>query len=159
MSRTPIASSFVEQFERAWVMWHDTIADVPDDHWATGEDDYLIPARQAYHTIMAAERYVSDLPSAEYMATRKYGLDWMGPAVEMPSKRELLSDLEWIQDKTKDWLERTGDEGLLQKETLSPWAGERVLDRALYLLRHTHHHLGELAAELKRRDIPRAPWK
>ena len=51
------------------------------------------------------------------------------------------------------------DEGLLADEPLYPHAGTKVLGRALYPLRHTQHHLGELHSELRRRDIARPQWQ
>jgi len=154
----PIVSSLKEQFRRALKIWRDAVSNIPDDQWKTCEIEYLIPARQVYHMILAAERYASVLSPDEYMRTRKYNLNWLGPVDGMPDKDESLKDIQWIEDKIMKWLDDLGDEGVLAEETLSPWTGDTVLDKALYLLRHTHHHLGELNAELVRRDIPRPEW-
>jgi hypothetical protein len=39
-----------------------------------------------------------------------------------------------------------------------PWTGGTRLDRAIYSLRHSQHHLGQINAELRRKGVSRGEW-
>ena len=159
MEKGKITGTLVDQFRKSWDTLRNLVDIVPDQQWNTGADDYLIPARLAYHIIQAAERYVSELDSEEYLRTRKHNLDWQGPAAELPAKSDFFGDVDWIQKKAEKWLVETGDDGLLQAETLYPHTGQRTLDKALYLLRHNQHHLGEMLAEVRHRGYYKDVWQ
>ena len=51
------------------------------------------------------------------------------------------------------------DETLLEPETVHPWSGQTRMDKTLYVLRHSQHHLGAVEAELSRRGIKAATWE
>ncbi len=154
-----VTASLIGQFRRSWDTCRNLIELVPDQQWQTGADDYLIPVRLAYHIIKAAERYASSLASEEFLRTRRFGLDWQGPAASLPGKDAMLEAVDWMQTQAEKWLTETGDDGLLQEEELYPHTGQRTLDRALYLLRHNQHHLGEMLAEVRHRGSYKDVWQ
>ena len=87
-------------------------------------------------------------------------MDWEGAKPEqLPTQEQTLLYLNEVQPKVEDWLKETSDSELLSPDTEYPWTGGSVLSRALYLLRHNQSHLGELNAELRRRELPRAKWR
>ena len=59
-----------------------------------------------------------------------------------------------VRDQVDDWLSHD----LLALDAAYPWTGGTRLDRAIYLVRHTHHHVGELWSEIKRRGHPLPDW-
>ena len=52
-----LAESLLESLSLTWDMYDDAIKEIPDEHWSTGEIDYLIPARLIYHVLEAADYY------------------------------------------------------------------------------------------------------
>lgn len=157
--QNPIVSSLIDNFGRAWTMWRDAIQAFPEGDWRKGDVDYLIPVRHAYHMLMTTERYTCGLPGDEYMRVRQHGLDWLGDTDMLLDKDEMLEHLAWAHRQVEKWLQSLGDEGLLSTERLYPHTGQLVLGRALYLLRHLQHHLGDLEDEITRRGYPGARWR
>lgn len=118
------------------VLWmlEDGIRKTPDERWRSGADDYLIPARIAYHILKGMEFLTNELPSVEFLRTRRFKLDWLGAVDAMPDRADLLEDLAWVREKVMSWLPEAGMEGP---------EGTQPVQKALYYLRHAQHHLGE----------------
>ncbi len=146
---TAIRQAYSDTF---WML-EDGIRKIPDDQWRSGPDDYLIPARIAYHIFKGLEWLTNALPREEFLRTRKYQLDWLGPVDPLPSRDELLADLPSLQAKVMSWLDEAN------KRDLSGPEGQELVSKALYFLRHTQHHIGEysIIARLIHCDSPE--WK
>jgi len=131
-------SKMIEELESAYEstlhMLTDGIEKMPDDVWRKGADQYLIPVRIAYHTIIGLEWLATELPPEEHKHTRRYDLNWMGSVDEMPSREEMLQDIQWIRGRIDRWFEKWA-----QAEAGSQ-GGEERLGKALYFLRHSQHH-------------------
>ncbi len=140
-------------FDDAIWMFADGIRKIDDPHWKQGPDDYLIPARIAYHLLKSFEWLINVLPREEFLAFRKYKLDWLGPVEPMPGREEMLGDLDLLRQQVKIWLEEAG-----HLDPAGPEAGEKVA-KALYFLRHVQHHIGEysIIAHLLHCETPE--WK
>lgn len=146
------------QYVRSWRMVEEAIVQIPADTWTTGAVDYLTPARTAYHIVETVEFYSGETP-ADFPWGHRFGGDWEGMAQEdLPSQKAVLAYLADVKPKVEAWLRTLGDAGLLAADPAFPWTGGRMLDRALYLLRHTHHHVGELWSEIKRRGQSLPDW-
>jgi len=130
---------FCNAYTDAFWMLEDGIRKMSDDGWRTGPDDYLVPARIAYHLLKSFEWLTNELPREEFLATRKYKLDWLGPVEPMPSREEMLAQLPGLQSKVMDWLVEAG-----QLAASDPLAQQKT-EKALYFLRHTQHHIGEFS--------------
>ncbi len=158
-----IGTALTEHFTRAWETCRAAINDIPEEQWRTGEVDYLIPSRLMYHTLEAAEFYARGTPKGfDWGANqRRFGVDWEGATPEqLPTKEQSLTYLDEVQAKVEAWLKDASDSDMLSPDTEYPWTGSSVLGRALYVLRHTQSHLGELNAELRRRGLAaRAKWR
>jgi hypothetical protein len=86
-------------------------------------------------------------------------MDWEAtPADQLPDRRPVLQHIDKVEKAVADWLDGLCDEGLLSAETGYPWTGTRQLGRALYLLRHTQNHIGEVNSEPRRRGLRRGKW-
>lgn len=149
-----------EQFSRCWAMWRVEIENISDEQWQSGDIDYLIPVRHACHIAETADFYTGDIAVDRFSWGTAYGGgDWEGTAASaLPDRLATLALLEQMSILVDARLAAIS-ETQLHTPSIFPWTGATLLDALLYLLRHTQHHLGEMHAELRRRNIPRAEWK
>lgn len=159
-----LLASIVAQYGNAWAMLDQTIKAFPEQDWRTSDLSYLTPARIAYHTIETVDYYArSDM--SEFVWGHRAGVDWeSSQAEDLPDQTATLEYLSDIRVANDVWLHDIAGVGphamgLLAPDSQFHGEGFCYLDRALYVLRHTHQHMGELAAELRRRDQPRPGWR
>ena len=63
------------QYKAAWSMLDETIEAFDNDGWRSGDSDYAVPARLAYHTIETGDYYFHhNLAAFEW--ARRFGVDW-----------------------------------------------------------------------------------
>lgn len=154
-----IAESLSNAFARTWEMYRSAINDIPEEHWRSGDDGYLIPARLAYHVFEAAEFYSGKTPKG-FEWGHRFGADWEGATTEqLPTEEQALAYLEEVRERVDTWLRGMSDSDLLSHDSEFLWTGSSFLDRALYLLQHNRQHIGEINAELRRRELPRVHWR
>ena len=153
-----------DQWSRVWDMWEEMICTIPDDEWAKGEIDYLTPARHVIHTLGCAFELTGDFPLDQYDPSEWYGAEVKVNPFEIPSeilwsKEVALTKLAETRVILEDRLTKSDDETLLEPEKAHPWSGRTRMDKMLYVLRHSQHHLGAVEAELSRRRIEAATWE
>ncbi len=134
-------------YQDALEMLEDGLRKTPDECWRTGADDYLIPARIAYHILKGLEWLTNDLPREEFLASRRFRLDWLGPVEPMPDRAVLLEELQWVRSRVLDWL--------LAKDP----ADSLVVEKALYHLRHVQQHIGEYGIIARLGKFSEPEWK
>jgi hypothetical protein len=155
-----MVSELEEQFRRQWDTLRDLVGAVPEGQWNAGEMPHLVPGRLVYHILSGAEVYARSCTFEDYLARRRFGLDWQTvPAAELPDRQTTLRGIDELEKDTAAWLESLGNEGLMSSDDGFPWTGSRKIGRAVYLLRHTQNHIGEANAELRRRGLPRGKWR
>jgi uncharacterized damage-inducible protein DinB len=162
MSTSRIVGSLTDHFERMWAILREAIEAFPEEQWRTGDVEHLIPARQALHIVGTADFYSGDWEGARFPWDGRTGCDWEdAPREKLPSREQLLAYLDDVRARIEAWLTKRGDGGLTGEpaDKRFPWTGECELGRALHLMRHAHHHLGKLHAELRRRGIDRPEWR
>jgi hypothetical protein len=148
-----------DQFQRQWKTLRDLVSDLPDEQWKTGEIFHLVPARLIYHILAGTEVYARSTSYEEYKSRQIFTLDWeVAPSEELPARNKTIAHIENMQKAVGAWLESLGDEGLVESDEGFEWAGSRKIGRAVYLLRHTQNHIGELNSELRRRGLSRGKW-
>ncbi|MBT5874956.1 MAG: hypothetical protein HOH43_16175 [Candidatus Latescibacteria bacterium] len=159
-----LLASIDAQYENAWTMLCETIEAFRQQDWRSADFSYLTPARLAYHTIETVDFYARRNMS-EFVWGHRAGIDWESTdADRLPDQ---IATLEYLGDTrvaNSEWLQSiasigTQTGGLLAPDVQFHEEGMCYLDRALYVLRHTHQHMGELAAELRRRGLPRPGWR
>jgi len=153
-----LVDSLLEAYKLIWDMYDSAIQDVPEEHWRTGEIDYLIPARLVYHAVQTGDFYTEETPDDFPWGHRFGGGCFEVPPEGLPTKEQAQAYHDEVREKVTEWIKRTGDPGLMSKEEAFPWTGGVILGRALYLLGHYRQHFGELNAELRWRDLPRINW-
>jgi len=148
-----------DQFDAAWSLLADTIVAFDDASWRRAGPGDLVPARLIVHILETADYYTHpDLGSYKWGA--RFGIDWEAAQTgELPDKRDLIAYLDDVRRKVAGWTGHLGDDGLLAPDEDFQDEGMCALDRGLYVLRHTHHHVGELFALLKEWNLPRPGWR
>ena len=155
-----LASILTGQWTRVWNMWEEMIRAIPESEWRTGDIDYLIPARHCVHVLLCDDAFTQDIPLDQYDDSKLFDVrEWGTPPGELPNKQMALSKIAESREIVRERLEQLDDAILLEPEKVHPWAGQTRLEKLLYVLRHSQHHLGEINAELTRRGIRAAIWK
>ena len=154
MDTETLSAILNRQFERSWRMFREAVEALSAEEWRASEIQYLTPARTAYHVVETAEFYSSDTPDGFPWAHR-FGYDWEAEVEpeQLPTQDDILSYLADVRPQVQAWIDRVD---LSAPDAAFSWTGGAILDRALYLLRHNHHHVGEMWSEIKRRghDLP-----
>jgi len=147
-----------DQYAAAWSL-SDAVDALDVDAWRRVGPGDLVPARLAVHILETADYYVApDLTSFDWGG--RFGIDSETASPdEFPCKTALIAYLDEVQRRCVHWIEQLGDEGLLAPDHVFHDEGMCHLDRALYVLRHTHHHLGELFVLLRAWDLSRPGWR
>ena len=152
-----IGEALLEAFKLIWEIYDEAFETVPGEHWRAGEIDYLIPARQVYHAVQAADFYTSPGPD-EFTWRARFGGCFDSPPEGLPTREQAREYHDEVRVKVTDWIRGMEHRVLLSPEVSFPWTGSVILGRILYLLGHYRQHFGELNAELRRRGLPRIKW-
>ena len=75
---------------------------------------------------------------------------------KLPSQEELLGFLDKVEERLANFIAKSDFQA---EEKLFQWTGFTVLSRAMYNLRHTQHHLADMAMELQRREFNPPDWQ
>jgi hypothetical protein len=154
-----IQESLVDAFRRNWDMYEDLIKNIPNEHWQTGDIEYLIPARLVYHVLETARYYSNPTPKG-FVWGKYIGVRWKEAAPEqLPTKDQIITYLKEIKDKLTRWLCEMSDSDFLSEQKEFLWTGKTKLGRVIYLLVHCRQHIGEINAELRRRGLARVKWR
>ena len=154
-----IGETLIGQFDRVWQTLREGIEKIPEEHWRSGEIDFLVPARQGHHAIQAVEFYARPEEKG-FDGTARFGVHGAkAPADKLPTQKQMLEYLEEIRERVSTLLGQMSDVQMLAPKKAFPWTGPNILARAVYTLRHTQAHIGELNSELRRRGLERAEWK
>lgn len=155
MGKKDVAEEFRQQFDRAWAMIRESISGFSEVDWISAGVDYLVPARIAYHLIQTVEYYIADTPK-EFAWGKRFGGDWEGMAKDrLPSREDMLSYLGEIENRMSEWL---GDRDLQEENELFPHTGKTLLGHALYVLRHTMDHHGQMNYILYQSGRKKVNW-
>ena len=134
-------------------MLEDGIAKIPDHQWRNGTEAHLVPVRIAYHIIMGLEWFVTTLPAKEHIERRRYKLDESALVNELPDRKVLLEDLAWVTDRIQDWFSQWS------REATDGKGNAARMEKALYFLRHTQHHVGEFSTAARLLGQEHPTWK
>jgi len=160
MDRQAVLEAVAAQFDRAWDMFRGAVRAFPETEWRKGEPDRLAPARLALHVIAPAVFYGEANSHDTSGRAKRLGRAWAdAPLDELPDQKETLAWLDRIEPPVRRWLCDLGDDDALAPQEEFRHTGANRLERAVYLLRHIQHHVGEMNAECCRRGIPRPKWK
>ena len=135
------------EFDKELRALREAVKTIPANKWNEGLDDYLRPVRLYYHIFIGLEWFINEKDPEEHKRTRRYNLNWMGPVDEMPDQITALKDIDWLEEQIKTWLTTTA----IPEDT--------KITKAVYFLRHTRHHFGELSAVMRLLGVERPKWE
>jgi DinB superfamily len=164
-------SAVVRQFGAALKMLHEAVERCPDELWddrSEGTPFWQI----AYHALFFLDLYLSQTlegfkPAEFHVENANVFVGeypWMKPAgkIGLPefefSKAQVLGYMQQCWAKCKKRVEGMTEESAAQKCAF-PWYGVSVGEMTLINLRHVQHHVGQLAAVLRRRAGIGLEWK
>jgi uncharacterized damage-inducible protein DinB len=154
-----LSSALVTQFEAGWNLLDEAVDAFTDEAWRCESATHLVPARTAYHLIETAD-YYSHADLSRFPWGERFGVDWeTAPAPQLPDRAQIAAYAMSVREKMAAWIVRLSDPGLLNPDEVFHDEGMTHLDRALYVLRHMHQHLGELFAVLRENGIARPGWR
>ncbi len=157
MEEKLISSEVRDQMLRTLDKFKAVVLKFPEKEWRKGETPYQRPAGLAAHLLSTIDFYTSGLTADQFPWGKRLGCDWEDPRDDvLPSQELVLTYLQEMEGRVRKWTERTE---LSAAEDLHPYTGKTVLARAVYLIRHTESHLGELNLELRRRGFMGPEWK
>jgi hypothetical protein len=137
-------------------MIRETISGFSESDWINAGVDYLVPARLAYHIIETVEYYIGNRPSKEFDWGHRFGGGWREIETKsLPSQKDMLLYLEEVEKKLAEWINLTDfqEESRIFKHT-----GKTLLGHALYVLRHTLDHHGEMNCLLYESGVKQINW-
>jgi len=133
----------------------------PDTAWADREHPPAF-GDLAFHVLFWFDLYLADDP-ARYAPPAPFGLEERDPAGVLPprvySKAELTAYLAHGRAGLRTRLEVLRREPAAAARTVSSGHLELpMLELLLYNLRHLHHHVGQLQAQLRRAGVEPPRW-
>jgi len=156
-----ISEILKDQFQDKWRILKQAIEKIPEDKIHDGKSDWIY-SWNIYHIIETADFYIRD--NHEDMEWgKKADIDWDKDSKERIEEKKpkinkefLLKYMGEIEKKINNILENSSDEDLMNKDGFY-WF-DSILGKLIYLLRHNHHHIGELAHALREWDCERIRW-
>jgi tetratricopeptide (TPR) repeat protein len=156
LEANPQAEALADQFMRALSMFRLAVSAFPEEGWLEGETNYQRPAGMGLHILQTIDFY-SAVRHGDRSGDDLTQINWqVRDASKLPSQKELLRSLDRVEKRLANFI--TAAE-LQAEEEIFPWTGFTVFGRMMYTLRHTQHHLADMAMELQRRGLNPPSWQ
>jgi hypothetical protein len=156
-----ISDILLYQFQDKWRILKQAIEKIPEKKLHNGKGDWTY-SWNIYHIIETADFYIRDTHE-DMEWGKKARVDWDKDSKEKIKEKKskitkevILNYLEEIDKKVTDVLINLSDEDIMKKDGFY-WF-DSILGKLIYLLRHNHHHIGELAYALREWDCERIRW-
>ncbi len=139
-------TELIKQYEHTWRVFERIVDTFDDDAWIHAGRGSCAPVRLAFHLLKSTKYYLQDAAETPFASGKSFETDWISAKEEdLPSRSDLSAGIAQWRAKTGKWL---SDMDLSAANTSFQWAGESKFGVALFLLRHTLYHLGELSSLL-----------
>ena len=156
LDANPQAEAVADQFMRTLSMLRISVSTFPESEWRAGESLYQRPASLALHIVQSIDFY-SALKLGDSSEDPLTQINWEERnSSKLPSQEELFRFLDKVEERLANFI---GKSDFQAEEKLFLWTGFTVLSRAMYNLRHTQHHLADMAMELQRRGLTPPDWQ
>jgi hypothetical protein len=141
-----VKDEIINQYDHSWRVFRNIVKAFDEEAWLhTGRKSYT-PARIAFHILKAVQHYIEDKTITRFESGKRFDDEWdTTNEDDLPSQNDVLLCLRDLREKTESWLSNMDFEG---ENTKFEWAGETKTGVAIFLLRHTLFHLGELSSLL-----------
>ncbi len=156
LEANPQAEAVSDQFIRTLSMFRLAVSTFSEDAWRKGDSLYQRPAGLALHIAQTIDFY-SALKPGDGSDDPLTQIHWEErDSSKLPSQEELLGFLDIVEERLANFIAKSDFQA---EEEQFPWTGITVLSRAMYNLRHTQHHLADMAMELQRRGFTPPDWQ
>jgi len=151
-----MAEALADQFMRTLSMLREAMRAFPSEEWRKGDTPYQRPAGLALHIVESLQSY-SVLKPGEYAEDAGLDVNWEEKdSSKLPGQEKLLTYLDEVEENLARFLAAAD---LKATEELFRWTGSTILSRAVFMLRHTQHHLSEMCLELHIRGLQAPEWQ
>jgi len=137
----------IKQYAHTWRTFAGIVKDFDQDAWSHTGRGVILPFRLAFHILKSTTYYLEDTSTVLLAAGKPFDGNWETLAAEdLPTQADILAGIDALQAKTEQWL---SDMDFDAENKAFGWAGATQFGVALFLLRHTLFHIGELNALLE----------
>ena len=141
-----IKNEFINQYSHTWRIFERMVKDFDAEAWLQMGRGVISPARLALHILLGTQYYLEDRTPFKFPSGKPFDPDWETIKTDdLPSQNDILSFSREMMEKTEKWLL---DLAYDAENKTFPWAGETQLGVAIFLLRHSQFHIGELSSLL-----------
>ena len=141
-----LKDEFIEQYRHTWRILEGVVKDFDDESWLHTGREATTPARTAFHILQGVKYYIEDTSTVIFASGKSFEGDWKTvKEEELPSQDDTLKCMNELEAKTENWLREMDYDS---ENSAFPWAGKTKLGVAIFLLRHTVYHIGELCSLL-----------
>lgn len=139
-------NEFIHQYGHTWRVFDRLVKDFDPEGWLHTGRGAIKPARLAFHILQSTRYYIQDSSALTFASGKSFESNWATVAEEeLPSQNDILECSQALQLKTEQWLSAMD---LGAENTAFQWAGKTKLGVAIFLLRHSLFHIGELSSLL-----------
>jgi len=152
-----VIEAIKRQFGSIWSGLRDGISKCSEELWRDRDNPRSAPSRLVYHTVQTVEYYLGDTRDFDWNA--RFSVNWeYGNIDDLPSREQLLAYIDEIEAAVQQRLQNATPEQLAGPDP-GPWGFQSAAERWLYMLRHSQHHLGQMALVLRRAGLEPGIWR
>ncbi|HSQ38742.1 MAG TPA: hypothetical protein VLM78_01165, partial [Anaerolineales bacterium] len=132
----------IKQYAHTWRTFAGIVRDFDGDAWLHTGRGIILPVRLTFHILKSTMYYIEDTSTVLLAAGKPLDGNWETiKEKDFPSQNDILAGIDALQAKTEQWL---SDMDFDAENKTFGWAGATQFGVALFLLRHTLYHIGEL---------------
>jgi len=137
---------WIAQYGHVWRVFDRIVATFDDGAWLRAGRGACTPARLAFHILHATMYYLQESGATPFASGKPFDADcYAVPEQDLPSRADVRAAIAVWTAKTDGWLSAMDPDAA---NDAFEWAGKTRGGVALFLLRHTMYHLGELGSIL-----------
>lgn len=139
-------TELIAQYAHIWRVFERLVNDFDDTSWICTGRRTITPARLSFHILKATKYYLEDASVIEFVSGKSFDVDSATVSVEaLPSRSDVILSIKEFAQKTESWI---AGMDLCSSNQAFEWAGKTKLGLAIFLLKHSVYHLGELSSLL-----------
>jgi hypothetical protein len=139
-------AEIIKQYGHTWKIFERIVKAFDRDAWLHTGRGTTTPARLAVHVLQGIKYYVGDSTITAFASGKPFDRSpETASQDELPSQDDVLMSIRDLRKCTDEWLAHMDYDA---ENTAFPWAGNTRLGVALFLLRHSVYHIGELSSLL-----------
>jgi len=141
-----IKTEFLKQYEHTWNVFERLVNDFDNDAWRDTGRGATTPVRLSFHILQSVKYYLEDQSEIYFESGKAFNNNSeKTPEEDLPSQRDIRMCIGVFKKKTEEWL---SEMDYSAENRSFRWAGETNLGVAIFLLRHSLFHIGELSSLL-----------